>query len=75
MEDLSTIPFYEGRSHQVHNKWGDTVFKPLEMLYVQANDYCVGDFCLIKAINLAVGSVWFDTLQQYLRAVSKDGYR
>ena len=51
------------------------MFKPLEMLYVRANDYCVGDFCLIKEINLAVGSVWFDTLQQYLRAVSKDGYR
>ncbi len=51
------------------------MFSSLEMLCVQTNEYSVGDYCLIKAINLAVGAVWFDTLKEYLTKVSKDGYR
>ncbi len=74
LEDLCSIPFYKGRDYKMYHKWDDMMFSSLEMLCVQTNEYSVGDYCLIKAINLAVGSVWFDTLKEYLTKVSKDGY-
>ena len=64
LEDLCSIPFYLGREYKQYEKWGDMMFSSLEMLCVQTNEYSVGDYCLIKAINLAVGSVWFDTLKE-----------